>query len=124
MISDKYRGGSWTAAILGIQSKKINICLAPEATDIIIRLINECNDSYEIINHERKNELIFENESFIFPNSVKEGDALIVFSKKEVHAVASELQNKGIKCSVIYGVLPYDVRQNEARNLIQKKQKY
>lgn len=123
MISDKYRGGSWTAAILGIQSKKINICLAPEATDIIIRLINECNDSYEIINHERKNELIFENESFIFPNSVKEGDALIVFSKKEVHAVASELQNKGIKCSVIYGVLPYDVRQNEARKFNTKETK-
>lgn len=121
MISDKYRGGSWTAAILGIQSKKINICLAPEATDIIIKLITECNNSYEIINHERKNELAFEDENFTFPNSVKEGDALIVFSKKEVHAVASELQNKGIKCSVIYGALPYDVRQNEARKFNTKE---
>ena len=45
-------------------------------------------------------------------------DALIVFSRKNVHAVASELQTRKIKCSVLYGNLPYDVRQKEAEKFL------
>ena len=50
---------------------------------------------------------------FVFPDNVKKGDALIVFSKKSVLNVAAELQRNKIRCSVIYGALPYEVRENE-----------
>ncbi len=43
------------------------------------------------------------------------GDALIVFSRKDVHSVAAELQQHDIKCSIVYGSLPYDVRHREAK---------
>jgi ATP-dependent RNA helicase SUPV3L1/SUV3 len=55
-----------------------------------------------------------EAENFRFPEDVKKGDALIVFSRKDVHSVAAELQESGIKCSIVYGSLPYDVRHREA----------
>lgn len=114
MINDENRGGAWTNAILGLFCPEIHLCLSNNAKEILIKLIDECNDSYEIIEYERKNELICENETFTFPDGVKKGDALIVFSKKNVYAVAAELQENNIKCSIIYGALPYDVKQSEA----------
>lgn len=38
-----------------------------------------------------------------------------MFSRASAHACAAELQRSGVKTSIIYGALPYDVRQNEAR---------
>ena len=113
MIADEERGGNWTAAILGLPAKTIHVCTAPHALDIICRLIDYCNDSFEVLEHERKIPLIVQRAAFEFPSSVEEKDALIVFSKKSVIAVASELQQKGIRSSIIYGALPYEVRQKE-----------
>ena len=45
----------------------------------------------------------------------KKGDALIVFSRSNVHAVAAELHERGFRTSIIYGALPYDVRHEQAR---------
>ena len=114
LIDDCSRGAAWTKAILGILSNEIHICAAPYAKDILIRLIEECDDTYEIINTKRQTELRTDNKNFKFPESVKDNDALIVFSRKDVHSIASVLQSRGIKCSMIYGNLPYDVRHNEA----------
>ena len=89
MIADPNRGGGWTASILGILAYEIHVCLAPEAEGIIKKLIENCSDSYEVIYHTRKAELKFEKDRFRFPGSVKKGDALVVFSRKDVHAVAA-----------------------------------
>ena len=121
MIADSDRGGAWTAAILGLACEEIHICAAAHAKDILLHLIEECNDSYEIIWHKRDTPLLMQARPFYFPSSVEAGDALIVFSKRNVHAVASELQRKGRKCSIIYGNLPYDVRQEEARKFHEGK---
>ncbi len=115
MLTDPARGGAWTDAILGVCADTIEVCTAPSAADIIVKLVQACGDEYEIIRHERFVPLIVENKTFIFPKSVRKGDALVVFSKKNVHAVAADLQKKGKKVSVLYGALPYDVRHEEAR---------
>lgn len=114
MIADFDRGSSWTKAIVGLQAKEIHICCANYAKDILIKLIEECNDIYELIYNERKTPLQIDYKTFSFPKSVKKGDALIVFSRKSVHSVANELTKYKIKCSIIYGALPYDVRHKEA----------
>lgn len=121
MISDLDRGWAWTQAILGACSKEIHVCAAPYAEGLIKRLIEECGDSYEIVRHERQTELVQDKQPYQYPMDVYKGDALIVFSKKNVHAVAYELQKKGIKCSIIYGNLPYDVRQSEAQKFASGK---
>ncbi len=116
MVADSQRGGSWTAAILGLRAKTIHVCASPDAEKILCRMISSCGDSYETVYHERKTPLEMDEEAtdFRFPEDVKPGDALIVFSRKDVHSVAAELQESGVKCSIVYGSLPYDVRHREA----------
>lgn len=39
---EPFVGGAWTNAILGIAANKIHICMAPEAENLICRLIEMC----------------------------------------------------------------------------------
>ena len=119
MISDPFRGGAWTSAILGIQADEVHVCAAAHAEQILKTLITACGDTCEVIYHERQVPLVPDRQRFQSLYSVREKDALIVFTKKDVHAVASELQRHGWKCSIVYGALPYDVRHEEARKFLE-----
>ena len=121
MIADRERGGAWSRAILGVRAEEIHVCAAPHAEALLIKLIESCGDTYEVIHHERMTPLVPSEKRFHSLSSVQKHDALIVFSKKNVHAVASELQRSGVRCSVIYGSLPYDVRHEEARRFAEKE---
>ena len=114
MIADRDRGGAWTAAILGLCAEEIHACASPDAEGLLTRMIQECGDELSIVRHERMTPLEMEKEGFQFPSSVRPGDALIVFSKARVHAVAAELRSRGYRVSLIYGALPPDVRRNQA----------
>jgi ATP-dependent RNA helicase SUPV3L1/SUV3 len=81
-------------------------------------LITLCSDSYEIVRHYRSVPLVFDERRFIFPQSVEPEDALIAFSKKSVLMFADELRAVGVKASVIYGDLPYDVRRSEIARFV------
>ncbi len=118
MLDDPGRGGAWTAAILGAAADEIHVCASECAEKILIKLIEHCGDEYRIVRHKRAVPLTVEQTEFRFPQSVRKGDALIVFSRRSVHAVAAELQSRKIRCSIIYGSLPYDVRQNEATRFL------
>lgn len=65
--------------------------------------------------YERKTELVCEDRPFAFPDDVREGDALIAFSKKSVLDVAGRLEEAGIASSVIYGSLPPEIRRRQTR---------
>ncbi len=114
MIADRDRGGAWTAAILGLCAEEIHVCASPDAEGLLARIITDCGDEMSVVRHERMTPLEVEKEGFQFPGSVRPGDALIVFSKARVHAVAAELKTRGYKVSLIYGALPPDVRRNQA----------
>ena len=119
MISDRDRGGAWTAAILGLCADEIHACASPDAEGLLTRMITECGDELSIVRHERMTPLEVEREGFQFPASVRAGDALIVFSKARVHAVAAELRSRGYRVSLIYGALPPDVRRDQAQRFQQ-----
>ncbi len=114
MIADRNRGGAWTAAVLGLCADEIHVCASPDAENLLTRIIGDCGDELTVIRHERMTPLEVEKDGFQFPTSVRPGDALIVFSKARVHAVAAELRSLGHKVSLIYGALPPDVRRNQA----------
>ncbi|MBR5420102.1 MAG: hypothetical protein IK115_03020 [Lachnospiraceae bacterium] len=114
LVCDRFRGGSWTRAILGVKAREIHVCCADEALPVITRMIEDCGDDYELVAHTRNTPLLMDKRSFFFPKSVEPHDALIVFSRRDVHMVAGELSAAGINCSIIYGNLPYDVRHREA----------
>ncbi|MGN1165987.1 MAG: SUV3 family DEAD/DEAH box RNA helicase [Lachnospiraceae bacterium] len=113
MVSDELRGHSWTRAILGVRAKEVHICMSPAAEEVVIHLIGLAGDSYEICRYERKTPLELEEKAFVFPDDVKDGDALIVFSKKAVLNVAGRLESQGIEASVIYGSLPPEIRRRQ-----------
>lgn len=113
MIEDESRGYSWTRAILGLLAEEIHICMSPAAEPVITHLISLCHDDYEVHRYERKTKLEFEENSFSFPEDVKEGDALVVFSKKAVLDVAGRLEEQGMESSVIYGSLPPEIRRRQ-----------
>lgn len=115
MVTDPDRGHSWTKAILGLRAGEIHICMSPAAEQAVIHLIELCEDDYEIQRYIRKTELICEEEPFRFPEDVKQGDALIVFSKKSVLDVAGRLEEQRVDASVIYGSLPPEIRRRQMR---------
>ncbi|MBR4710724.1 MAG: hypothetical protein IKP10_01740 [Clostridia bacterium] len=114
MVADRDRGGAWTDAILGLCADEIHACASPDAEDILTRMIAECGDEVRVVRHERMTPLVMEKASFQFPDAIRPGDALIVFSKARVHSVAAELRQSGFRVSLIYGALPPDVRRDQA----------
>ncbi|MBR6316322.1 MAG: hypothetical protein IKR58_04915 [Lachnospiraceae bacterium] len=123
MIADSQRGGAWTRAVLGVCAPEVHICCDNSCQNIVTQMITDCGDDYEIVHHERSVPLVFDKKEFRFPDGIREKDALIVFSKRSVLAVAAELQRCDISASVIYGKLPYDVRMNEVRKFIEGQTK-
>ena len=113
MVADPHRGWAWTQAILGMVAKEIHLCMAPEAQNVAIALIEECGDSYEIKYHKRATPLKMDKSAFQFPKDVRDGDALVLFSRRMVLQVASALEDEGKNVSVIYGALPYGARRAE-----------
>ena len=118
LIEDEERGGAWTAAVLGLMADEIHLCASENARGILVQLIELCGDSYEVVMHERSVPLKCDERDFVFPQDVEPEDALIAFTKKGVLHYAEQLRRVGIKASVIYGDLPYDVRRSEVSRFI------
>ena len=123
LVADPDRGHSWTKAILGLRATEIHICMSPAAEAVICHLIDLCEDTYEVERYERKTELLCENKAFAFPDDVRQGDALIAFSKKSVLDVAGRLEEVGVNASVIYGSLPPEIRRRQMHLFHKKKTK-
>lgn len=114
MITDPERGYAWSAAIASIDADDIHLCLAPEAEDLICGILDNTDEDYEIVYHERLVPLQVDNV-VKYPKGIRKGDAVIVFSRKQVQIRAAELEKRGYKTSMVYGALPYEVRKEEVR---------
>lgn len=117
MLSDPFRGHNWTKAILGVAADEIHVCLAPEAEQLVLAMIEECGDEAEVVYHERKTPLLFRAGRFSLKD-VQKGDALIVFSRRSVLELAAELDRMKIRASVIYGDLPPASRREQVRRFM------
>ena len=115
MVADPDRGCHWTAAILGIPAREVHVCCAPHAANVVRELVELCEDSHHTVWHDRLVPLQAERRAFRLPGSAVPGDALIVFSRRAVHAVAAQVAAAGFRPSLVYGALPHDVRHEEAR---------
>ena len=122
MINDSQRGIAWTRALLGLRCSEIHICGAMNAKELLIKILEDCEDDYEIKEYYRNIPLEVETKNFSY-NDVQEGDAIVVFSKKRVLEIAQEYSNKNIKTSIIYGDLPPEVRKMQYEQFINKENK-
>ena len=123
MISDGQRGYAWTRAILGVLSPEVHLCAAPEAEDLLIRLIESCGDTYEVERHKRTTPLICMTRTVDY-HRVQPGDALITFSKVGVLSVAEDLRQSGKEPAIIYGALPYSTRRRQMEGFLKGEMEY
>ena len=98
-------GYAWTRAILGVQAPEVHLCAAPEAKDLLVRLIESCGDSYEIVWHRRKTPLVCMDTRWTTPGSSR-GMPSSPFPRWGFSAVAEDLRQAGKKAAIIYGALP------------------
>lgn len=113
MLDDEARGWSWTRAIVGVDADVVHVCMAQRAEGIVTRIIEMCGDEVaEVVRHERKTPLTVEPVPFDW--DPRPGDALVCFSRKAVLATATNLEEQGIRASVVYGALPWQARKREA----------
>ncbi|MEJ8554328.1 helicase-related protein [Tepidibacter sp. Z1-5] len=120
MIFDEKRGYAWTRALLGLRCREIHICGALNAKKLLIDIIKDIGDDYTIKEYKRNIPLEIQEKSFRYKD-VKDGDALVVFSKKRVLELALFYSNFGIKCSIIYGDLPPEVRKKQYTQFLNKE---
>lgn len=117
LIADPYRGASWLKAICLVNADVVHICMAPEALDYIEALIQSFGADYTIEHHERLAPLSYTGSIHGY-SDLRDGDALICFSRKNVLSTAALLEKNGFKASVIYGALPPESRRNEVRKYL------
>lgn len=110
MIGDLQRGDAWTRALLGLQCEEIHICGALNAKELLINILNDCGDYFEIQEYVRQTPLRVWDDPFSL-RDVESGDALVAFSKRRVLELSKLFNERGVKNSVIYGDLPPEVRR-------------
>lgn len=114
MISDEMRGWAWSQALIGVSANKVILVGSEECLPYVIPIINTLGESYKIIKHERKTPLEV-REPLTKYSELKEGDAYVVFSRKQALETKYILESSGFNCSIIYGNLSPEVRKNEAK---------
>lgn len=123
MIADRQRGYAWTRAILGVRAPEVHLCAAPEAKNLLLRLIEDCGDPVSVEVHERKTPLLCMTQTTDY-TQVQPGDALITFSKLSVLSVAEDLRQAGKKAAIIYGALPYSTRRKQMESFLSGQAQY
>ncbi|MFA6137869.1 MAG: helicase-related protein [Sulfurimonas sp.] len=119
MIDDRDRGWAWANAIIGAPAKEIIMTGSPNVKEAIIALSEYLGEELEIIEFERKNPLVLLDEP-THVRDVKEGTAIIAFSRKDVLKLKQNF-SKFFKVSVVYGNLSPEVRREEARRFREKE---
>ncbi|MGL5352331.1 MAG: helicase-related protein, partial [Clostridium sp.] len=122
MIGDSQRGDAWTRALLGIRCREVHLCGALNSKDLLIKILEDCKEEYELIEYRRQIPLQVDHKPFNFKEA-EVGDAIVVFSKKRVLEIAENYSKEGIKASVIYGDLQPEVRRNQYDKFINKETK-
>lgn len=119
MLDDRDRGWAWANAIIGAPAKEIIMTGSSNSKEAIIALAEYLGEELEIIEFERKNPLtLLETPTNI--KDVKEGTAIIAFSRKDVLKLKQNF-SKYFSVSVVYGNLSPEVRREEARRFRDKE---
>lgn len=118
MLFDNYRGWAWTQAIVGVPANELIIICSAYAVPAIENLLALCGERCTVHRFERKQEVQLLNQPVAI-GSLKLGDAVVAFSRREVLMLRDQIAADGHPVSVIYGALPPEVRRREAERFAQ-----
>ncbi|CAK5279125.1 unnamed protein product [Mycena citricolor] len=116
MIADRERGSAWTHAVLGLCAKEIYLCGEETAIPVIRKLVEMTGDELEVKHYQRLTPLIAEDHSLDKQLSkVTKGDCIVCFSRSSIFAIKRRVEKEtNLKCVVIYGKLPPEIRAQQA----------
>ncbi len=117
MIGNEERGWAWSQALLGLKAKELHLCGEARTVPLIRELAAQMGDKLEIHHYERLSPLKAASRSLGGDlTKLRKGDCLVVFSRKEIHALKSEIERKTNKrVAIVYGSLPPETRAYQAR---------
>ncbi|KAJ4489966.1 P-loop containing nucleoside triphosphate hydrolase protein [Lentinula aciculospora] len=115
MIADVGRGNAWTSAVLGINAKEVHLCGEETAVPIIQALLAETHDELEVRRYKRLTPLQIEKSLANDLGKVQKGDCVVTFSRGSIFWLKSSIEKaSGMKCAVVYGKLPPEIRSSQA----------
>ena len=112
-IDDRQRGWAWTQALIGAPAHTVVMTGSESALPVVTRIAEELGESLEIRQFERKSSL----ETLRDPASIaslQKGDAIVAFSRRDVHEWRERVHASGRSVATIYGALGPEVRRAEA----------
>lgn len=116
MISDSDRGGAWSAAVLGLHAEELHLCGEAGAVPLLHSMLAETGDELIVHRYERLTPLTVASESLNGDlKKIQKGDCVVSFSRTMLFALKKEIETKtGMRCAIIYGRLPPEVRSEQA----------
>ena len=119
LIGDQQRGWAWTSAFLGLCAHEVHVCGSKTLLPVIEKLCKKTGDDLTITHYERLSPLSVMNLALGNYKGIQKGDCIVGFSRKELYrmkyTIERKCQDNGIRCCVIYGNLPPEARQAQAR---------
>lgn len=113
MLGDPSRGWAWTQAMIGAPAKLVVLTGAPEAIPLVEHLLAMTGEPLEVKILKRKGKLRVEG----VPANLKKlsrGDAVVAFTRRDVHDLRTRLVAAGRTVATVYGALGPEVRRAEA----------
>ncbi len=114
MLSDPERGAAWTAAVCGAPARTVYLVGAPEAKRAIEALADRLECPLEVHILKRKAPLAMEPSAVRNLKSLRRGDALIAFSRRDVLMWRDLVTELGMSVATVYGNLSPEVRRAQA----------
>ncbi|WP_230533096.1 helicase-related protein [Microvirga roseola] len=113
MLDDPSRGWAWTQAIIGAPGRLVVLTGAPEAIPLVEHLLAMTGEPLEVRILKRKGDLLVERSPANL-NMLSRGDAVVAFSRRDVHDLRTRLVQAGRTVATVYGALGPEVRRAEA----------
>ncbi|KAI0648445.1 P-loop containing nucleoside triphosphate hydrolase protein [Trametes meyenii] len=116
LISDRNRGGAWTAAVLGLNAAEIHLCGEESAIPVVEAIVRELGDTMEINRYERLTPLVVADQSLQGGlQGIQKGDCVVSFSRTGIFGLKSEIEKETkMRCALAYGRLPPEIRSEQA----------
>jgi hypothetical protein len=113
MLGDPNRGWAWTQAMIGAPAKLVVLTGAPEAIPLVEHLLAMTGETLEVKILKRKGKLRVEGVPANL-NKLTRGDAVVAFTRRDIHELRTRLVQAGRSVATVYGALGPEVRRAEA----------
>ena len=116
MIGHPERGWAWSQAFLGLKAKELHLCGEARTAPLIQEMVAAMGDKLVLHEYERLSPLKMDTASLNGDlKKLKKGDCLVVFSRKEIHAMKKQIEKMtGKRVAIVYGSLPPETRARQA----------